>query len=127
LLPYTVSQKLNFTNLELCISDIKSSLPCDIEIRLCVMNSYPHLSRNVSVNLTFSSLWIVMIELICGRKYSLNISPFGPLNSNMGILGRQQGDESTGWLKSHTAYIKIFIDGCSSAQFSWINKNAILL
>jgi hypothetical protein len=33
----------------------------------------------------------------------------------------------TGWLKSHATHIKIFIDGCSSVQFDWINKPAILL
>jgi hypothetical protein len=34
---------------------------------------------------------------------------------------------STGWLKSHTTHTKIFIDGCNSIQFNWINKHTILL
>jgi hypothetical protein len=44
---------------------------------------------------------------------------------NLGFLGRQQGDENTGWLKSHTTHIKIFIDGCNSIQFNWINKHTM--
>jgi hypothetical protein len=30
-------------------------------------------------------------------------------------------------LKSHATLIKIFIDGCSSVQFDWINKDSIAL
>jgi hypothetical protein len=34
---------------------------------------------------------------------------------------------STGWSKSHATHIKIFIDGCNSIQFDWINKHTISL
>jgi hypothetical protein len=33
----------------------------------------------------------------------------------------------TGWSKSHATDIKIFIGGCISIQFDWINKNTISL
>jgi hypothetical protein len=33
----------------------------------------------------------------------------------------------TGWLKSHATHIEIFIDGCNSVHFDWINKHTILL
>jgi hypothetical protein len=33
----------------------------------------------------------------------------------------------TGWSESHTTHIKIFVGGCSSVQFDWINKHTILL
>jgi hypothetical protein len=33
----------------------------------------------------------------------------------------------TGWSKSHTTRIKIFINGCNSIQFDWINKHTISL
>jgi hypothetical protein len=33
----------------------------------------------------------------------------------------------TGWSKSHATHIKIFIDGCNSVQFDWINKHTISL
>jgi hypothetical protein len=33
----------------------------------------------------------------------------------------------TVWSKSHAARIKIFIDGCNSIQFDWINEHSIAL
>jgi hypothetical protein len=33
----------------------------------------------------------------------------------------------TGWSKSHVIHIKIFIDGCNSIQFDWINKHTMSL
>jgi hypothetical protein len=37
------------------------------------------------------------------------------------------GHYGTGWSKSHATHIKIFIDGCGSIQFNWINKHTISL
>jgi hypothetical protein len=34
---------------------------------------------------------------------------------------------STGWSKCHAAHIKIYIDGCNSIQFDWINTHTISL
>jgi hypothetical protein len=33
----------------------------------------------------------------------------------------------TGWSKSHATHIKIFIGGCSSLQFDWINRHTVSL
>jgi hypothetical protein len=88
-----LSLKLNFTNFELCISHIKSSLTSEIEVKtVSVMSNDPHLTINVSVNLNFNSFGVVKIELNTWNKIFI----FGPLALNLGFLGRQQGDENTG-------------------------------
>jgi hypothetical protein len=34
---------------------------------------------------------------------------------------------NTGWSKSHGTHVKIFIGGCNSTQFDWINKHTLSL
>jgi hypothetical protein len=59
--------------------------------------------------------------------FHLNTLHLISLASFTGVPNSMRMSNNTEWCKSHATYIKIFIDGCSSIQFSWINKHTISL
>jgi hypothetical protein len=83
-------------------------------------------------NLTCNYQTILLIPSDCGHlQVPVLLLPWG---ETMCLYGTAAANgpivhlpDNTEWSKSHANHIKIFIDGCNSIKFDWINKHTISL